>query len=148
MEPRRVEPVVRIRCAGPEDEARCRRALDAAGLAPQQSLSWLVVRDAHPDDVNEVVIAAGARGRVVVRERIGQLVGWLLDREGNLAGRERNVRSLVERILADGGLATRYAPRDDAALLAAAAALYARLVAEAAPFVSWDAFVDAFCVGR
>jgi hypothetical protein len=148
MADERVEPVVRIRCAGPDDEARCRRALAAAGLAPEASLSWLVVRAAHPDQVNVLLVSAGAHGRVVVRERLGQLVGWLLDREGRLAGRERNVRSLVERVIADGGLSARYAPKDDPALLAAAAALYDRLVAETAPFVSWDEFVDAFCVAR
>lgn len=148
MGERCVEPVVRIRCAGPEDEARCRRALEEKGLVPATSLSWLVVRDAGPDEVNELLVAAGAHGRVVVREKIGQLVGWLIDREGNLAGRERNIRSLVERILGDGGLATRYAPKDDPALAAAAAALYAHLVAETAPFVPWEAFVDAFCAAR
>src|SRR5215208_2382979 len=46
MTSRRAEPVVRIRCGGPEDEARCRRALEARGLAPEASLTWLVVRDA------------------------------------------------------------------------------------------------------
>ena len=148
MSERRAEPVVRIRCGGADDEARCRRALAARGLSPEASLSWLVVRDAHPDDVNELIVAAGARGRVVVRERIGQLVGWLIDREGDLAGRARNVRSLVERTLADAGLASRYLPRPDEELLAAATSLHRRIVAEAAPFVTWDDFVGAFCARR
>jgi hypothetical protein len=146
MSSRRPEPVVRLRPTGDGDDARCRRALEARGLAAEPSLTWLVVRDASPDDVNDALVEGGARGRVVVRERIGQLVGWLLDRQGALDGRARNVRSLVERILGDGGLAGRYAPRDDAALLAAAAALYERILAEGAPFLGWDAFVDAFCV--
>jgi hypothetical protein len=143
---RRTEPVVRIRPAGEGDEARCLRALEARSLAAEASLTWLVVRDASPDDVNDALVDGGAHGRVVVRERIGQLVGWLLDRQGALEGRARNVRSLVERTLSDGGLAARYAAKDDGALLAAATALYERLLAEGAPFVGWDAFVDAFCV--
>jgi hypothetical protein len=144
----RVEPIVRVRCAGPADEERCRRALEARGLAPEASLTWLVVRNAPPDEVNEVLVAAGAHGRVVARERIGQLVGWLIDREGRLEGRARNVRSLVERVVGDAGLQGRYVPKGEEALLAAAAALHARIVAETAPFISWDAFVDAFCDSR
>jgi hypothetical protein len=143
-----VEPVVRLRCAGPEDEVRCRRILEAAGLRPEASLAWLVVRDADPDAVNEALVAGGARGRVAARERIGQLVGWLIDRQGDLAGRARNVRSLVERVIADAGLKERYAPRDDDALLAAAAELFERVLAEGAPFLPWGRFVAAFCVLR
>jgi hypothetical protein len=144
----RVEPLVRIRCAGPEDDARCRAALAAAGYAPEASLTWLVVRDADPDAVNEALVAGGAHGRVVARERVGQLVGWLIDRQGDVAARARNVRSLVERALGDTGLDRRYAPKPDAALVAAAAALYERVVAESAPFVSWDDVVTAFCDPR
>jgi hypothetical protein len=143
--------VVRIRCADAADEARCRAALERLGLSPEAQLipmAGLVVRDASPDDVNEALVAAGARGRAVARERIGQLVGWLIDREGELDGRVRNVRSLVERVLSDAGLKERWTPRDDDALLAAARALHERIQAEGAPFVSWDAFVDAFCVAR
>jgi hypothetical protein len=140
--------VVRVRCADAEDERRCRAALERLGLAPEAQLTWLAVRGASPDLVNEALVAAGARGRVVVRERIGQLVGWLIDREGDLEGRARNVRSLVERVLADGGLKERYAPVADGPLLAAARALHHRILAEGAPFFSWDEFVDAFCVAR
>jgi hypothetical protein len=142
------EPVVRVRCAGAEDDERCRRILEAAGLQPGSSLSWLVVRDADPDEVNELLVRGGARGRVVARERIGQLLGWLIDREGDLAGRARNVRSLVERVVADAGLKERYAPRADDALLAAAGELYGRIVAEGAPFLPWAAFVALFCARR
>jgi hypothetical protein len=144
----RVEPLVRVRCAGPGDEELCRRALEARDLAPEASLTWIVVRNAAPDEVNEALVAAGAHGRVVARERIGQLIGWLIDREGRLEGRARNVRSLVERVVGDAGLQGRYAAKGDEALLAAAAALHARIVAESAPFVPWDAFVDAFCDPR
>lgn len=140
-----IEPLVRVRCASPEDEARCRGLLGAAGYAPESSLTWVVVRDASPDDVNRLLVAGGALGRVVVREHIGKLIGWLIDRQGALDGRARNVKSLVERVLAAGGLAQRYAPKDDAALVGAARALYERLMAEGAPFVSWQEFVDLFC---
>ena len=142
------EPVVRIRCPSPADEARCCAIMSAAGLAPEASLTWLVVRDAHPDVVNRLLVEGGAHGRTVVRESIGKLIGWLIDREGALEGRARNVKSLVERTLADGGLAGRYAPRDDAALVAAAQALYRQLMAEGAPFVSWERFLELFCVER
>jgi hypothetical protein len=144
----RTEPVVRIRCRSPEDEARCRRLLSAKALAPEVSLTWLVVRDADPDAVNEVLVAGGALGRVAARERIGQLIGWLLDRQGDLAGRARNVRSLVERVLSDAGLAQRYAPRDDESLLDSARALYQDLLTSGAGFVSWDRFRGLFCSER
>ena len=140
------EPVVRIRCPSPADEARCRGILSAAGLAPESSLTWLVVRDAHPDAVNRLLVEGGALGRTVVRESIGKLIGWLLDRQGALEGRARNVKSLVERTLSDGGCAGRYSPREDAALVAAADALYRQLIAEGAPFVSWERFLELFCV--
>lgn len=139
------EPLVRIRCPTPEDEARCRRLLEGAGYAPESSLTWLVVRDASPDEVNRLLVSGGALGRVAVREQIGKLLGWLIDRQGALEGRSRNVKSLVERVLAAGGLAQRYAPRDDAALLGAAKQLHERLMAEGAPFVSWEEFVALFC---
>ena len=148
MAERRREPVVRIRTAGAEDEARCRALLEAAGLAPEAQLTWLAVRDASPDEVNDLLVAGGAHGRAVARERLGQLVGWLIDREGDVEGRARNVRSLVERTLADTGLASRWAPRGDDALLAAARALHARILAESAPFVSWEEFTAAFCAPR
>lgn len=140
-----IEPLVRVRCASPEDEARCRRLLGAAGYVPESSLTWVVVRDASPDDVNRLLVSGGALGRVAVREHIGKLIGWLIDRQGALDDRARNVKSLVERVLAAGGLAQRYAPKDDAALLGAARTLHERLMAEGAPFVSWEEFVALFC---
>jgi hypothetical protein len=142
------EPVVRMRCPSPEDEALCRRALQAAGFSPESSLTWLVVRDADPDEVNRVLAAAGALGRVVARERIGKLVGWLIDRQGKLDGRARNVKALVERTLGDAGLASRYSPRPDDELLASAGALYEQLMAEGASFLSWGRFLDLFCERR
>ncbi len=142
------EPVVRIRCPNPDDEARCRRALASAGLTAESSLTWLVVRDADPDEVNRVLVAGGAQGRVVVREGIGKLIGWIIDRQGALEGRARNVKSLVERTLSDGGLATRWAPRPDDELLASAQALHARLMAEGAPFLSWGEFLALFARAR
>ncbi|HET9598223.1 MAG TPA: hypothetical protein VFP65_21730 [Anaeromyxobacteraceae bacterium] len=146
MEPApRIEPVVRIRCASPADEARCRRVLAAAGLEAESSLTWLVVRDADPDRVNRTLVAGGALGRTAIREAIGKLLGWLIDRQGALDGRARNVKALVERVLADGGLAARYAPRADDELLAEAARLYREIMAQGAPFIPWAAFVERFC---
>lgn len=141
----RREPTVRIRCK-PEHEAAASRALERAGFAPERSLTWLVVRDAAPDEVNEALVAGGAQVRVVVRERIGQLVGWLLDREGRLEGRAVNVQALVRRVLDDGGYAARYAPRPLPELLAPAAATYEELLATGAGMLTWDAFVERFCV--
>jgi len=54
----------------------------------------------------------------------------------------------VARVLEDGGLAARYAPRGAAPLREAAAALHERLLATGAGFVPWDDFVDACCVER
>ena len=142
--PRR-EPVVRIRCANPDDELRCRRALESAGLAPEGSLTWLLVRDAAPDEVNRLLVAAGALGRVRVREAIGKLVGWLIDHQGALSGRSRNVKNLVERVLSDGGLAARYVPRAEPELLDAAQRLYEHMMAEGAPLLAWDRFLELFC---
>ncbi|WP_041448519.1 hypothetical protein [Anaeromyxobacter sp. Fw109-5] len=140
----KTEPVVRIRCEA-EDEARCRAALARAGLEAERSLTWLVVRDASPDAVNEALAAGGAEPRVAVRQRIGQLIGWLLDREGKLEGRAVNVQALVRRVLEDGGLTGRYRPKPLDALLGSAAVLYGELVESAAGFVSWDRFVALFC---
>jgi hypothetical protein len=141
----RAEPVVRIRCP-PESEARCRDALAGAGLAAERSLTWLVVRDASPDRVNDALAAGGAPVRVAVRERIGQLVGWLLDRAGRLEGKAVNVQALVRRVLEDGGLTARYAPRPLEELVPAAAALYEQLLATGAGLVTWDRFLELFCV--
>jgi hypothetical protein len=136
---------VRIRCP-PEEEARCRAALARAGFAAERSLTWLLVRDAAPDAVNEALAAGGAEVRVAARERIGQLVGWLLDREGKLDGRGVNVQTLVRRVLEDGGLTARYAARPIPELLASAAALYEQLMSTGAGHVAWDRFVELFCV--
>jgi hypothetical protein len=144
----RKEPVVRIRFASPDDEVRCRKSLAAAGFAPEASLTWLVVRDADPDEVNGALVAGGALGRVVAREAVAKLVGWLIDREGALEGRSRNVKALVERVLSDAGLAQRYAPLPEPDLLAPAAALYEDLMARGAPFLPWDRFLELFCVER
>jgi hypothetical protein len=51
-------------------------------------------------------------------------------------------------VIEEGGLAGRYRPRPEAALLAAAAETYEHLLATGAGFVSWDRFVDAFCEPR
>lgn len=142
------EPVVRIRCAGPEDEARIRRALAAAGLAPETSLTRLFVRDADPDQVHRLLVSAGAAGRVTLRESVGKLIGWLIDRRGDVDGRGRSVKAQLERALADAGLADRYAAREDEALVASARRLYGRIVAEGAPFVPWEEFRELFLVPR
>jgi hypothetical protein len=136
-----------MRCP-PEAEPRCVAALTRAGFAPERSLTWIVVRDASPDAVNDALAAGGAEPRTAVRVRIGQLVGWLLDRQGALQGRAVNVAALVSRVLEDGGLAARYRPRDDAALLSSAAELYEHLMATGAGCVSWDRFVELFCEER
>lgn len=108
----------------------------------------MVVRDAPPDAVNEALVAGGAGVRVAARERIGQLVGWLLDRAGRLEGKAVNVEALVSRVLDDGGLGRRYRPRAATELLAAAAAEHERLLATGASILRWDEFVERFCVER
>jgi hypothetical protein len=143
----RREPAVRIRCA-PEDEARCRTALGRAGFEAERSLTWLVVRDADPDAVNVALAAGGAHPRVAVRERIGRLVGWVLDHGPDLGGRGATLRTLVSRVLDDGGLAARYAPREEAALLEGARVLHEHLMATGAGLLPWDRFVALFCVER
>jgi hypothetical protein len=141
------EPIVRIRCT-PEDEPRCRAALARAGFEAERSLTWLVVRDAPPDAVNEALATGGARPRTAVRVRIGQLLGWLLDHEGRVAGRGANLTALVSRVIEEGGLAARYQPRAEPALLAAAAEAYEHLMATGAAFLPWDRFVALFCDER
>jgi len=143
----RLEPVVRIRCP-PEEEARCLAALTCAGFRGERSLTWIVVRDAPPDAVNEALAAGGADVRVAARERLGQLVGWLLDRAGRLEGKAVNVEALVSRVLEDAGLAARYRTRSPAELLAAAAAEHERLLATGAAMLRWDDFVERFCMRR
>jgi len=140
-----IEPIVRIRCPGPEDEARAFEALRRAGLRAERSLTWLLVRDADPDAVNEALAAGGALARVAAREQIGRLIGWLIDRQGELAGREINVRNLCARVLSESGLATRHALKDEAALVEGAGALYRQLIETGAGFVAWERFLELFC---
>jgi hypothetical protein len=142
----RAEPVVRLRCP-PESEGRCIAVLTRAGFTPERSLTWLVVRDASPDAVNDALAAGGAEPRVAVRVRIGQLLGWLLDRQGATRGRGANLTALVSRVLEEGGLSSRYRPRPEAALLSAGAEVYEHLMATGAGFLSWDRFVELFCDG-
>jgi len=142
-----LEPVVRIRCT-PEQEPRTRSALGAAGLAAERSLTWLQVRDADPDAVNEALAAGGAPTRVAVRERLGVLLGWLLDHAGQVDGHEAALERQVARVLEEGGLSTRYAPRDPAALRAAGGALHERLLSTGAGFVPWSDFLEACCLPR
>jgi hypothetical protein len=139
------EPVVRIRCPGQEEQARAAAVLRRAGLEPQASLTWLVVRDADPDAVNDALAAGGTLARVAAREQIGKLVGWLIDRQGDLAGREVNVRNLCARVLSEAGLASRHGLRDTAELVEGALALYEQLMATGAGFVSWERFLELFC---
>ncbi|HZY02712.1 MAG TPA: hypothetical protein VFF02_04380 [Anaeromyxobacteraceae bacterium] len=140
-----VEPVVRIRCPSPEEEGRARALLEAAGWRPERSLTWLVVREADPDAVNEALVAGGAAARVAVREQLGRLLAWLLDRQGDLRGREVNVRNLCARVLSEGGLSGRHALKDEGALVEAAQDLTEQLLATGAAFVPWGRFLSLFC---
>lgn len=142
------EPVVRIRTPTPEDAARCRAALASAGLAAEESLTWLLVRDGSPDAVNEILVAGGALGRTVGREQVGKLVGFLIDHGADLGTKGPQLGQLVRRTLSDTGLSGRYAPRPEPALVEAARALHERLMATAGGFVSWDEFVAGFCEVR
>lgn len=139
--------MVRIRCT-PEQEPRTRAALAGGGFEAERSLTWLVVRQASPDRVNEALAAGGALARVAVRERIGALLGWLLDHAGRVEGHEAALARQVARVVEEGGLTARYAPREPAALTAAAAALHERLLASGAGFVPWEDFVAACLVER
>jgi len=139
--------VVRVRCA-PEDEARTRAALSKAGMEAERSLLHLVVRHRDPDQVNEALVAGGAASRVVVRERIGALLGWLLDHGGETAGHEAALSRLARRVVEEGGLSARYDVRGDAALARAAAGLHEHLLATGAALLTWRAFVEACCDRR
>ena len=141
----KVEPVVRIRCPSPEDEALCRAILERAGLAPERQLTWLVVREAHPDAVNEALAAGGAAGRAVAREQVGKVVGFVLDHGPDLAGRGASLAATVARGLAAPGLERRWAPRPVGVLVRGAAELHAYLVETAGGFVSWERFLELFC---
>jgi len=139
------EPVVRVRCPTPEDEAHCRDILARGGLELERQLTALVVRDADPDRVNEALVEGGALGRTVVREQIGKLVGFVLDRGGELAGREASLSATVARVLATSGLERRWTPRPERELAAAAGELHEYLMATTGGFVSWERFLSLFC---
>jgi hypothetical protein len=143
-----VEPVVRIRCPTPEDAARARAGLSAAGHAPEEAPGGLAVRDADPDAVNALLVGAGALGRTVAREQVGKLVGYLIDRRGDFAGRGPALEQIVRRALAETGLADRYAARPAAALVPEAERLHEELMDSAGGFVSWERFVGACCLAR
>lgn len=140
--------MVRIRCRTPEEQARCLAVLGAAGYAPRVVPGWLVVLDAHPDRVNEALVAGGAHARVAAREQIGRLVGYLIDRQGDLAGRGANLKNLCERVIAEAGLGERYAARPEPELAAAAGAAHEELLATGAGFLSWERFLERFCRPR
>ena len=139
------EPVVRIRCPSPEDEARCRAILEKAGLVPETQLTWLAVRDADPDRVNALLVEGGAVGRVAVREQIGKLVGFVIDHGPALEGRGGALRATVARVISAGGLGARWTPLPEEELSAAGAALHERLMATRGGFVSWEEFTRRFC---
>jgi hypothetical protein len=143
----RTEPLVRIRCP-PEEEARCLAALSRGGFTGERVLTWVVVRNAPVDEVNEALVSGGAAVRVAARERIGQLVGWLLDRAGKLDGKAVNVEALVSRAIDDAGLGARYRPRSGQELLAAAREEHERLLDSGAAMLRWDDFVDRFCAAK
>lgn len=140
-----VEPLVRIRCPSPEEEGRARAVLEAAGWRPDRSLTWLVVREADPDVVNAALVAGGAAARVAAREQLGRLLAWLLDRQGDLRGREVNVRNLCGRVLSEAGLSGRYALKDEGDLVEAARDLTEHLLASGGGFVPWERFLSLFC---
>ena len=140
-----IEPVVRIRCPNPEDEARCRTILAGAGLAPESQLTWLAVRDADPDRVNDLLVAGGAAGRVAAREQIGKLVGFVIDHGAELEGRAGSLRATVARVITSAGLTGRWTPRPEAEMGAAAAALHEHLMETRGGFVSWERFTGLFC---
>jgi len=139
------EPVVRIRCPTPEEEALSRAVLERAGLAPERQLTWLVVRDADPDRVNDVLVAGGARSRVAAREQIGRLLGFLIDHGGDVAARPSTLRANVARVLGEAGLERRWSPRAEAELVAGAAELHEHLMSSGAGFVSWERFLSLLC---
>jgi hypothetical protein len=136
--------VVRIRCTL-EQEPRCLAALARGGFQGERSLTWVVVRGAAPDAVNDALVAGGAEVRVAARQRLGLLVGWLLDHGGRLEGRGVNVETLVARVLEDAGLTARYRPRPIPELLRAAAEEHERLLSTGAAMLGWDDFVERFC---
>ena len=139
------EPVVRIRSPSPEDEARCRALLEKAGLAPESQLTWLAVRDADPDRVNDLLVEGGAVGRVAAREQIGKLIGFVIDHGPGLEARAGSLRSNVARVLSTAGLGARWAPRPEEEMGQAGAALHEYLMETRGGFVSWERFTGLFC---
>lgn len=150
------EPVVRIQTKSPEELARCRDILTRAGYAIEESGPtrlptvgaptpvWILVRDAHPDAVNEELVKGGAFARVAAREQIARLLAYLIDRQGQLADRAMNLRNLAGRVLEEAGLADRYALKADAELVQGSLELYERLMATGAGFVKWEEFLSLF----
>ncbi len=139
------EPVVRIRCPSPEDEARCRSVLQKAGLVPETQLTWLAVRDADPDRVNDLLVDGGAAGRVAAREQVGKLIGFVIDHGPSLDARAGSLRATVTRILTTAGLTARWSPRPEEEMGAAGAALHEYLMETRGGFVSWERFTGLFC---
>ena len=139
------EPVVRIRCPSPEDEARCRTVLQKAGLVPETQLTWLAVRDADPDRVNDLLVEGGAAGRVAAREQVGKLIGFVIDHGPSLDGRAGSLRATVTRILSTAGLTARWSPRPEEEMGGAGAALHEYLMETRGGFVSWERFTGLFC---
>jgi len=139
------EPVVRIRCPAREDEARCRALLERAGLAPESHLTWLAVRDADPDRVNDLLVQGGAVGRVAAREQIGKLIGFVIDHGPALDARAASLRATVARVLTTSGLGARWAARPEGEMGAAGAALHEYLMETRGGFVSWERFTGLFC---
>jgi hypothetical protein len=140
-----LEPVVRVRSPSPEDEARCRALLEKAGLAPESQLTWLAVRDADPDRVNDLLVEGGAVGRVAAREQIGKLIGFVIDHGPGLEARAGSLRSNVARVLSTAGLGARWAPRPEEEMGQAGAALHEYLMETRGGFVSWERFTGLFC---
>jgi len=139
------EPVVRIRCPSPEDEARCRAVLQRAGLVPETQLTWLAVRDADPDRVNDLLVEGGAAGRVAAREQVGKLIGFVIDHGPALDARAGSLRATVTRILSTAGLTARWSPRPEEEMGGAGAALHEYLMETRGGFVSWERFTGLFC---
>ncbi len=139
------EPVVRIRCPSPEDEVRCRALLEKAGLSPESQLTWLAVREADPDRVNDLLVEGGAVGRVAAREQIGKLIGFVLDHGPELAARAGSLRATVARVLSTSGLGARWTPRPEEEMAQAGAALHEYLMETRGGFVSWERFTELFC---
>jgi len=139
------EPLVRIQSQSPEDEVRCRAVLVKAGLAPEAQLTWIVVRGEDPDRVNDLLVEGGALGRVVVREQIGKLIGFVIDHGPALDGRAGSLRANVTRILSTAGLSGRWSPRPEGEMGGAGAALHEYLMATRGGFVSWERFTALFC---